>query len=147
MGDSGPCGPCSEIHIDIREDSERAKIDGATLINKDNPLVIEIWNLVFIQFNRLASGVLVPLAEKHVDTGWGVSGYVCRFKKKSITIPMFPTFDSIIADITHNLYGKRPLRKLRCECVADHLVHKFCYCRRTTPSNNGGRLCYSPNFT
>ncbi|HPK10879.1 MAG TPA: alanine--tRNA ligase-related protein, partial [Saprospiraceae bacterium] len=71
MGDIGPCGPCSEIHIDLRSDEERKRVDGATLVNRDNPLVIEIWNLVFIQFNRKADGLLEELPEKHVDTGMG----------------------------------------------------------------------------
>ncbi len=72
MGETGPCGPCSEIHIDLRSDEERAKIDGATLVNMDHPLVIEIWNLVFIQYNRNASGSLEELPDKHVDTGMGL---------------------------------------------------------------------------
>jgi alanyl-tRNA synthetase len=71
MGDTGPCGPCSEIHIDLRNDDERAKIDGATQVNKDNPLVIEIWNLVFMQYNRKADHLLVPLPNKVIDTGMG----------------------------------------------------------------------------
>ena len=71
MGDTGPCGPCSEIHVDIRSDEERAKKPGKDLVNMDDPLVIEIWNLVFIQYNRKADGKLEELPDKHIDTGMG----------------------------------------------------------------------------
>ena len=71
MGDTGPCGPCSEIHIDLRSDAERAQIDGVTLVNESHPQVIEIWNLVFMQYNRKADGSLEPLPAKVIDTGMG----------------------------------------------------------------------------
>ena len=71
MGDTGPCGPCSEIHIDIRSDEDRNSVDGRTLVNNDHPQVVEIWNNVFMQFERRADGTLIPLAAKHVDTGMG----------------------------------------------------------------------------
>ena len=71
MGDTGPCGPCSEIHVDVRPDAERKKSDGAALVNTGNPRVMEVWNLVFMEFNRLSNGKLEPLPAKHVDTGMG----------------------------------------------------------------------------
>ena len=82
MGDTGPCGPCSEIHVDCRSDDERKKVDGKTLVNADNPQVIEIWNNVFIQFNRLKDGTLQPLPAKHVDTGLGFERLVRVLQNK-----------------------------------------------------------------
>ena len=90
MGDQGPCGPCSEIHIDLRSEEEKAKISGADLVNQDHPQVIEVWNLVFIEFNRKANGSLESLPQKHVDTGMGFERLCMVLQgKTSITIPMF----------------------------------------------------------
>ena len=91
MGDTGPCGPCTEIHVDCRTDEERKKVDGKTLVNKDHPQVIEIWNNVFIQYNRLKDGSLEPLPAKHVDTGMGFERLVrvLQEKQSPITIQMF----------------------------------------------------------
>ncbi|MEM9819680.1 MAG: alanine--tRNA ligase [Bacteroidota bacterium] len=82
MGETGPCGPCSEIHIDLRSDEDRAKVDGKTLVNRDHPQVIEIWNLVFIQFNRKADGQLEDLPEKHIDTGMGFERLCMAIQQK-----------------------------------------------------------------
>ena len=105
MGDTGPCGPCSEIHIDCRPDEERKKIDGKTLVNQDNPQVIEVWNDVFIQFNRLKDGTLEPLPAKHVDTGMGFERLVRVLQGKNSNYDT-DIFTGII-EATEKITGKK----------------------------------------
>ena len=107
MGDTGPCGPCSEIHIDLRSDTQRQAIAGISLVNKDHPLVVEIWNLVFIQYNRLADGSLQDLPEKHVDTGMGFERLVMAIQQKqsNYDTDVFQPVISFIEDKSGVKYG------------------------------------------
>lgn len=123
MGDTGPCGPCSEIHIDLRPDEERARIDGATLVNKDNPLVIEIWNLVFMQYNRKADGHLEPLPAKVIDTGMGFERLCMALQGKSSNYDT-DVFTPIIADISRlsgKKYGEDEKIDVAMRVAADHV--------------------------
>ncbi|MCH5238956.1 MAG: alanine--tRNA ligase [Muribaculaceae bacterium] len=123
MGDTGPCGPCSEIHIDLRSDEERAKIDGATLVNKDNPQVIEIWNLVFMQYNRKADGSLEPLPAKVIDTGMGFERLCMALqgKQSNYDTDVFIPLIKEIANISEKEYGKDPKVDIAMRVVADHV--------------------------
>ena len=123
MGDQGPCGPCSEIHIDLRDDEEKAKIPGAQLVNKDNPLVIEIWNLVFMQYNRLANGTLEPLKAKHIDTGMGFERLcmVMQNKKSNYDTDVFQPLIQEIARKAGMEYGKNEEADIAMRVCADHL--------------------------
>ena len=123
MGDTGPCGPCSEIHCDIRDDEERKKISGAELVNKGNPLLIEIWNLVFIQYNRKANGSLESLPQKHVDTGMGFERLcmVVQGKKSNYDTDIFQPVISSIADLASIPYGKSEESDIAMRVLADHL--------------------------
>jgi alanyl-tRNA synthetase len=105
MGDTGPCGPCTEIHVDCRTDEERKKVDGKTLVNADHPQVIEIWNNVFIQFNRLKDGTLEPLPAKHVDTGMGFERLVRILQNKTSNYDTDIFSDSITE--TEKIVGKK----------------------------------------
>lgn len=139
MGDSGPCGPCSEIHVDIRNDEDRKKIDGKELVNRDNPLVIEIWNLVFIQFNRLASGQLVSLPAKHVDTGMGFERLcmVLQGQKSNYDTDVFQPIIQRIASISEIPYGKDLKSDIAMRVIADHVrAISFAIADGQLPSNN-----------
>ena len=123
MGDTGPCGPCSEIHIDLRSDEERKKIDGASLVNKDNPQVIEIWNLVFMQYNRKADGSLEPLPAKVIDTGMGFERLCMALqgKKSNYDTDVFTPLINEICVITDKKYGEDPKIDVAMRVVADHI--------------------------
>lgn len=123
MGDTGPCGPCSEIHVDMRADPERKKVNGRELINKDHPLVIEIWNLVFIQYNRKANGKLEPLPNKHVDTGMGFERLcmVVQKKQSNYDTDIFTSLIQHISELTAVDYGANRESDTAMRVVADHL--------------------------
>lgn len=123
MGETGPCGPCSEIHIDLRPDEERAKVDGASLVNKDNPQVIEIWNLVFMQYNRKADGSLEPLPAKVIDTGMGFERLCMALqgKRSNYDTDVFTPYISKIEELTGLKYGDDEKVDIAMRVVSDHL--------------------------
>lgn len=123
MGETGPCGPCSEIHIDLRSDEERKAVDGASLVNKDNPLVIEIWNLVFMQYNRKADGHLEPLPAKVIDTGMGFERLCMALqgKKSNYDTDVFTPLISEISRISGKKYGVDNKIDIAMRVAADHV--------------------------
>lgn len=123
MGDVGPCGPCSEIHIDLRSEEERKRQPGRELVNKDNPLVIEIWNLVFMQYNRKADGSLENLPNHHVDTGMGFERLcmAVQGKKSNYDTDIFTPIIEEIARLSGKKYGVDNLADVAMRVVADHL--------------------------
>jgi len=140
MGDSGPCGPCSEIHIDIRDEEEKKKISGRELVNKDHPQVIEIWNLVFIQYQRLANGKLEPLSSKYVDTGMGFERLcmVLQGKQSSYDTDIFQPCIQEIARMARILYNDNKEQDIAVRVVADHLrAVVFAIADGQLPSNTG----------
>ncbi len=139
MGDMGPCGPCSEIHIDLRSDDEIAKVSGKNLVNQDHPEVIEIWNLVFIQFNRKANGDLEPLPQKHVDTGMGFERLCMAIqgKKSNYDTDVFTPIIAAIAEITNKKYGINNDVDIAMRVIADHIrTISFSITDGQLPSNN-----------
>lgn len=123
MGDTGPCGPCSEIHIDLRSDDERAKIPGSQLVNKDNPQVIEIWNLVFMQYNRKADGSLEPLPAKVIDTGMGFERLCMALqgKQSNYDTDVFTPLIEKISEISGKKYGEDKKADIAMRVIADHI--------------------------
>jgi len=123
MGDTGPCGPCSEIHVDLRNDEDRKEISGDKLVNQDHPLVIEIWNLVFIQYNRKANGALELLPNKHVDTGMGFERLcmVLQGKKSNYDTDVFQPIIQAIANASGKMYGENEHADVAMRVIADHL--------------------------
>ncbi len=123
MGDVGPCGPCSEIHIDIRPQAEREKIDGLSLVNKSHPQVIEIWNLVFMQYNRKADGSLESLPNKVIDTGMGFERLCMALQGKTSNYDtdIFMPIIQKITDITGVKYGNNTKSDIACRVIADHI--------------------------
>ncbi|MBW6460507.1 MAG: alanine--tRNA ligase [Bacteroidales bacterium] len=140
MGETGPCGPCSEIHIDLRSEEEKARIPGRELVNKGNPLVLEIWNLVFIEFNRQTDGKLVQLPQKHVDTGMGFERLtmVIQGKKSNYDTDVFQPVIATLGKISDKTYGEDDKQDIAMRVIADHLrAIAFAIADGQLPSNTG----------
>ncbi|HET9570911.1 MAG TPA: alanine--tRNA ligase [Bacteroidales bacterium] len=123
MGDQGPCGPCSEIHIDLRSDEERALVDGLTLVNESHPQVVEIWNNVFMQYNRKADGSLEPLPAKHVDTGMGFERLCMAIqgKQSNYDTDVFQPILKEIGNLCDVTYGDDEKTDIAMRVIADHI--------------------------
>ena len=141
MGDTGPCGPCTEIHVDMRGDAERSAVDGATLVNKDHPEVIEIWNNVFIQFNRTKSGSLEALPARHVDTGMGLErlGRTLQDKENTYDTDIFSGTIALVEKLTNQRYdGSDSKQAVAFRVMADHIrAIGFTIADGQLPSNTG----------
>ena len=140
MGDQGPCGPSSEIHVDIRSEEEKAKVPGRDLVNADHPQVVEIWNLVFVEFNRKADGSLEKLPAKHVDTGMGFERLcmVLQHKKSNYDTDVFTPIISEIEKVTSSKYGKSEKTDIAIRVIADHVrAVTFSIADGQLPSNTG----------
>jgi alanyl-tRNA synthetase len=140
MGDTGPCGPCSEIHFDMRSAEQREALDGATLVNQDHPEVIEIWNLVFMEFNRKADGSLERLPAQHVDTGMGFERLVRGIQGKSSNYDtdIFQFIIQNTAKLCGKNYGDDEKQDIAFRVIADHLrAVSLCIADGQLPSNTG----------
>lgn len=140
MGDQGPCGPCSEIHVDIRSKEEKASVSGASLVNMDHPQVVEIWNLVFMQYNRKANGVLENLPAKHVDTGMGFERLcmVLQNVTSNYDTDVFTPTIKVLEELTNTTYGKSEETDIAIRVIADHIrAVAFSIADGQLPSNTG----------
>ncbi|MDT0688067.1 alanine--tRNA ligase [Autumnicola psychrophila] len=140
MGDQGPCGPCSEIHIDIRSDEEKAKVSGRELVNADHPQVVEIWNLVFMQYNRKADGSLEELPAKHIDTGMGFERLcmVLQGKQSNYETDVFTPLIREIETVTNKKYDTSEKANIAIRVIADHVrAVTFSIADGQLPSNTG----------
>jgi len=140
MGESGPCGPCSEIHIDLRSDADRAAVSGASLVNEDHPQVVEIWNLVFMQFNRKADGSLENLPAQHIDTGMGFERLCMALqgKQSNYDTDVFTPLLNKISSISGIAYGKTEATDIAQRVIADHIrAVAFAIADGQLPSSSG----------
>ncbi|WP_040248457.1 alanine--tRNA ligase [Psychroserpens mesophilus] len=140
MGDQGPCGPCSEIHVDIRSEEEKAKVDGKSLVNMDHPQVVEIWNLVFMQYNRKANGSLENLPAKHIDTGMGFERLcmVLQGVQSNYDTDVFTPIIREIETITNKEYGTNDKVDIAIRVISDHVrAVAFSIADGQLPSNTG----------
>ncbi|MEZ7496871.1 alanine--tRNA ligase [Leeuwenhoekiella aequorea] len=140
MGDQGPCGPCSEIHIDLRSEEEKAKVSGASLVNADHPQVVEVWNLVFIQYNRKANGSLENLPARHIDTGMGFERLCMALqdKKSNYDTDVFTPLIREIETITNSKYAVKEETDIAIRVIADHVrAVAFSIADGQLPSNTG----------
>ena len=140
MGDTGPCGPCSEVHVDIRSDDEKALLSGKELVNMDHPQVIEVWNLVFIEFNRLANGKLENLKNKHVDTGMGFERLcmVLQGVQSNYDTDVFTPLIKRVAELAGLNYGENNEKDIAMRVISDHLrAVTFAIADGQLPSNTG----------
>ncbi|MBT8260688.1 MAG: alanine--tRNA ligase, partial [Bacteroidia bacterium] len=140
MGEQGPCGPCSEIHVDIRSADEKEKVDGKSLVNMDHPQVVEIWNLVFIQYNRKANGSLENLPSKHIDTGMGFERLcmVLQGVQSNYDTDVFTPIIKEVEIITNITYGENEKADVAIRVISDHLrAVAFSIADGQLPSNTG----------
>ena len=140
MGDTGPCGPCTEIHVDLRDESERSKTNGKALVNQDHPQVIEIWNNVFMQFNRKADSSLEPLPATHVDTGMGLErlAMALQGKQSNYDTDLFQTLIRHMVKVSGVAYGKSEETDIALRVIADHVrTIAFSIADGQLPANNG----------